>query len=234
MFNVQKIASKHVIQILSVNDGRLESKASGVLCWAPIDGTFKKCLLTAGHVTKEENLATESTESNSDNPYVTMIDGNLWIKQSNSSHDWALYPLPKEHFEDLALNGRDFIPLVNRKNSGPYTFCGFPASKNKTKRGVVKTQPYSYMGSEISKEQYRAIECNPKDTIAVHFDKDDCSLLGDSLQRSFPDPEGMSGGAIFDSFGLLAGIITDLKAQQKALVGIQTVAILDDLTKGKF
>lgn len=225
MFDVQSEASKCVIQIFSYDKGHVELVGSAVLCWAFVGGSFKRCLLTAKHVAKKTNLVTESTQSYSFNPSYNDLETDRWIMPVFHKLDWALYPLSENHYEDLIKNRRDFIPLVKWDCSGPYTFCGFPATRNKNKRGVIKSQPYSYRGSELPIKDYPSLEKNNDEYIAVHFDKDDCEYASTLQPCSFPDPHGMSGGGIFDNNGVLCGIVTEWNPQRKALIGVRTSVI---------
>lgn len=76
-----------------------------------------------------------------------------------------------------------------------YTFAGFPASRSKTRSGIVRGELFKYSGGAASNSLYADLDYDPSQQIAIAFNRKR-SMVGDQLQTA-PHPRGISGGGIF-------------------------------------
>lgn len=224
-FQLEEMKSKSICQIFQIDYGQIESIASGILV-SFSKNDLKYCLLTAAHVAKEKNLVIESSMSHSANPEYNKLEEELFL--GYGERDWALYILPDFFAEDLLRAGKKFYNYNFSSYSSPFTFCGFPSSKNKSSHTVVKCRPYSHTGDEVKRSVYKKIGVNQTDYIAVSFHRKDVENVKTKERMVFPEPQGMSGGPIFDQKGMLAGIVTNYEPKLNVLYGIRIEAILED------
>lgn len=222
---VDDVKSNSICQIFQVDYGQIESIASGILV-SFSRNNLRYCLLTAAHVAKEKDLVIESSMSHSANPEYNKLDVELFL--GSEKMDWALYILPDFFAVDLLKAGKVFYNYNFVCCSSPFTFCGFPSSKNKSNRTIVNCRPYSHTGEEVENDVYKKIGINPKDYIAISFHRMNVENVKTRERFVFPEPQGMSGGPIFDQRGTLAGIVTNYEPKLDVLYGIRIETILED------
>jgi hypothetical protein len=80
----------------------------------------------------------------------------------------------------------------------------------------------------VKRSAYKKIGVNQTDYIAVSFHRKDVENVKTKERMVFPEPQGMSGGPIFDQKGMLAGIVTNYEPKLNVLYGIRIEAILED------
>ena len=219
-------AACQIFQIESCKDKyRVESVASGVFVSLPIKG-MKNCLITAAHVLDCLNLSIASSASYDDNPQYNYLSGTPYSSKEN---DWAVFSLSDEFAKDIVESGKIFINFSLAKTCSPYTFCGFPSSKNKSKNSYVKCQPYSHTGDEISIEKYKQLKLDFANFIAIDFHRGDTVNVKTGDRMDFPEPYGMSGGPIFDNNDDFCGIVTNYDRKNNVLYGVRFLTIFSDL-----
>ena len=219
--------SKFICQIFQINDGWAESIGSGIFISFPIKG-MEHCLMTAAHVTETSELAIASSLSYDSNPQYNLLQNTDYVSQE---HDWAIFSFSDDLAKDVVESGKMFYDIKIAETYPPYAFFGFPCSKNKSKSNLVKCRPYIYRGSEISKEEYARFKINPRYCIAVNFKREDVENVKTKEKMTFPDPQGMSGGPIFDTNGLLSGIVTNYERKFDIMYGTKFLTIVSDLLK---
>ena len=219
----------HTCQIFQIDNCWAKSVASGTFINLLIDG-FRRCLLTAAHVVQSSNLAIESSLSREEHPEYNSL--NAYSKLVSEEHDWALFSLVDFHADDILKLGKQFCNCVG-KLSTPYTFCGFPSSKNKSTPSLVKCRPYSHTDDEISEDDYKLLKIDPYERIAIRFHKQRVVNAKTQEPFVFPEPQGMSGGPIFDKNGNLAGIVTNYEQKHNVLYGTRIETIIRDLVEEK-
>lgn len=217
--------SKFICQIFQINNGWADSVGSGIFISSPIKG-MEHCLMTAAHVTETSELAIASSQSYDSNPQYNLLQKTDYISQE---HDWAIFSFSDDLAKDVVESEKMFYEIKIAKTYPPYAFCGFPCSKNKSKSNLVRCRPYIYRGSEISKNKYEQFKINPRHCIAVNFKIEDVENCETKERMTFPDPQGMSGGPIFDANGLLSGIVTNYERKYDVMYGTIFLTIFRDL-----
>ena len=189
---------------------------------------MEHCLMTAAHVTESSELAIASSLSYDSNPQYNLLQKTDYISQE---HDWAIFSFSDDLAKDVAESEKIFYEIKIAKIYPPYAFCGFPCSKNKSKSNLVRCRPYIYRGTEISKDKYEQFKINPRHCIAVNFKCKETVNVKTEESMFFPDPQGMSGGPIFDANGLLSGIVTNYERKFGVMYGTNFLTIFSDLLK---
>ena len=208
-----------VWHLLQNNDGRYESIGSATAIKITDD---RFLLISAEHVMEQKNICVPCKESFSENPKYELLLGQ---RVASKSEDWSCLILNKELFEKFCEGG--YSHSIVGKADGVYTFAGFPISKNKTRKTMVQNRPYSYTGTEISKELYNSYKLDSSKYIGVCYDSKNTIDSNTGEPTQFPDPHGMSGGGIFNSKKELVGVITDQSEDGKIFWGIRISYILN-------
>ena len=193
------------------------------------DHDYVYLLFTAAHVAKESNLAIETDSSRSTEPFYNVLE-NYSLISSDEKKDWAMYRLEEKTIDHLLKSGHSFFEYKGCKSEGlTAVFCGFPATKNKTKRSEVRCRPYSYQGNIVNAELYDALAINSKEFIMVNFEPEKVIDCDTGEKITFPDPHGMSGGPIFDNDFNLIGLVLYHEPKLKVLYGIRLSAVMDEI-----
>lgn len=162
--------------------------------------------------------------------------------RTNDKIDIAVMPIQSEcskiHSKYDFINEDQIIFDAICRNGMIYSFMGYPASKLKVDRinKNVKRSLYLYWNF-VEETVLLEPGLSNKTHIAIRFGKDECRDNGGNKVK-FPDPYGMSGGAVWlnedlnnhssnSSVNKLAGIGIEWRKDKKCLLGVSIGAALE-------
>ncbi len=200
-------------------------------------------LLTAAHVSEWVNLCVPCGDAfNAKNPKQQTLYGTRRSSKKENAvkfgkNDWSIIFLstPAESTETADFCKRVFAVhhvSEDKKNNGPYSFCGYPNVLNQVTRATTKFSLTSYIISnmkELSDDDYEKYGIDKNVNIAFYFFR--CLFINKDTKKQTPHIrlKGISGGPILDKDGNLVAVFTECLAPGKILVGVRITKIIDDL-----
>lgn len=176
-------------------------------------------LLTAAHVFIDTPSALLLPR---EDDFIT-IPTTDFVADKNDSIDIAVCELasPLSRFQPLSIN--QFINYRLAPSNMKLIAVGYPGTKTDSFAGSAKSILKKYVSNESDKQTYVDLKATVAENIVIDFDKNKV-MSRDAMERTFPNPNGMSGGGLFwmHKEGLLrrtepklVGILTRWDARQK-------------------
>ena len=196
--NIVKNSFDFIIPIYMYNKSKRYPEFVGSSVYCTLGS--KRLLLSADHVFKRiypEKILYPFSKTHVTEIIEIPCDGIHWHKESEL--DIGIIELEKEllGWEPLLS---EYFTSFNDNKKYQHLLIGYPGSSTKkSDRTTQRIELKGYLTNAASKEKYSRLKVNKNDKLLVEFKKE--NVLDDKGRRlTFPDPNGMSGGAVFQFY----------------------------------
>jgi hypothetical protein len=237
-------AIQHVFPIFKPEDATGDRPAiQGSATWVTVGP--HQFAVTANHVLDQTD---GSTLYLSDGAELLIAKENLartseapYADYNRDPADIAVFRLTPDQCERLATVRKSPVPITEWASEAthldgrPYTFIGYPASRLKVNFGrkSMKPGPYTFTCGSVTQPEMLAYGWSPALHLVARFNREEMHT-GDRVQKTAPEPYGMSGGPVLAKdagSGLIhmVGVGIFFSPEKHYLVGTRITAVLSGM-----